>query len=126
MVAVLDASALLALLLKEPGKEAVEFVLSEAVISSVNWCEVVQRLIRKGAKTSNLRSDLGALGLSVIAFDVEQAEQTASLLLRGKPYGLSLGDRACIALGSFQSADILTADKIWAEAFPELQIRVIR
>jgi len=126
MATVLDASALLTFLLDEPGKDAVESVLEEAIMSSVNWCEVLQRLIRQDADTAGLLSELEAIGFSVAVFDAQQAERAAALLKQGKAYGLSLGDRACIALGVSKGSDILTADKIWAEAFPALPIQLIR
>lgn len=126
MTAVLDASALLAFLLDEPGQEHVDAMLTESIMSSVNWSEVIQQLVRRGADTSGCRQDLEALGLSIIQFDVEMAEKAALLWATGRPYGLSLGDRACLALGMIRQVPILTADRIWATAFPELEIHLIR
>ena len=126
MRAVLDASALLAFLLDEPGQHKVDEVLAEAVISAVNWSEVMQQLVKRGESIAGCRSDLEALGLSIMAFDAEAAEQTAQLWPKGRAYGLSLGDRACISLGMVLEAPILTADRIWARAFPDIPIQLIR
>lgn len=126
MTTVLDASALLAFLLDEPGQDQVDLVLSESVISGMNWSEVLQQLIKRGAEVAGCRTDLEALGLSIVAFDAEAAEQAAQLWPHCRTYGLSLGDRACLALGITLSVPILTADRIWTEAYPELPIRVIR
>ncbi|MBE9079544.1 type II toxin-antitoxin system VapC family toxin [Romeria aff. gracilis LEGE 07310] len=126
MTAVLDASALLAFLLDEPGQDQVDDALSGATISAVNWSEVLQLLVRRGEAVDGCRNDLEALGLSIVTFDAETAETAAQLWLEGRPYGLSLGDRACIALGKALEGPILTADQIWATAFPNLPIQLIR
>ncbi len=76
---VLDASALLALLQHEPGAEIVETLLEEAVISSVNWSEVVQKSLDHGVELGSLREDLEVLGLSIAPFSVEEAEIAAAL-----------------------------------------------
>lgn len=126
MTTVLDASALLAFLLDELGQDKVDAVLDKAVISGVNWSEVLQQLIRQGASVVNCRRDLEALGLSILAFDAEAAEQAAQLWPECRAYELSLGDRACIALGVALQAPILTADRVWAIAYPNLPIQLIR
>ena len=126
MRAVLDASALLAFLLDEPGQHKVDEVLAEAVISAVNWSEVMQQLVKRGESIAGCRSDLEALGLSIMALDAEAAEQTALLWPKGRTFGLSLGDRACIALGAALEVPILTADRVWATAFPDFSIQLIR
>lgn len=97
---VLDASALLALLHEEPGADIVEPLLEEAVISSVNWSEVVQKSLSRDVELDGLREDLEALGLVIAPFTVEDAE--ASALLHGETaeVGLSLADRACLALSA--------------------------
>lgn len=126
MTIVLDASALLAFLLDEPGQDQIDPVLSESVISGVNWSEVLQQLIKRGAEVAGCRTDLEALGLSIVAFDAEAAERAAHLWPECHPYGLSLGDRACLALGMALNVPILTADRVWAKAYPKLPIQVIR
>ena len=124
---VLDASALLALLQKEPGAETIETLLEEAVISSVNWSEVVQKSLDRGVELDNLREDLEALGLNIAPFDVEDAEIAAALRRGTAELGLSLADRACLALASRLSIPALTTDSAWAELQLEaVFVRLIR
>ena len=124
---VLDASALLALLQQEPGAETVETLLEEAVISSVNWSEVVQKSLDRGVELDNLREDLKALGLAIAPFDVEDAEIAAALRRGTAELGLSLADRACLALASRLSIPALTTDSAWAELQLEaVFVRLIR
>ena len=107
---VLDAYALLALLQQEPGAETVEPLLEKAVISSVNWSEVVQKSLERGVELGSLREDLEVLELSIAPFDVEEAEIAALLRRESAELRLSLADRACLALASELSVPALTTD----------------
>jgi PIN domain nuclease of toxin-antitoxin system len=78
----LDASALLAYLQDEPGSEAVETVLAESVMSSVNWAEVVQKSVAAGVVVDGMREDLAALGLMIAPFSPEDADMTGRLWLQ--------------------------------------------
>jgi ribonuclease VapC len=126
MTAVLDASALLAFLQDEPGGDQVEAVLPEAVISSVNWAEVVQKSIAAGVDIDGLREDLAALGLAILPFTAEEAEIAGRLWQQTKQYGLSLGDRACLSLGIRLKAPVLTADQIWTTLNLSITVHSIR
>lgn len=123
---VLDASALLAFLLDETGQEQVDAVLAEAVMSSVNWCEVVQQMVKRETNILSCRESLESLGFSIIPFDAAAAEQTAQLWPGSRAYGLSLGDRACISLGMALKVPILTSDRVWADAYPDSLVQLIR
>jgi ribonuclease VapC len=123
---VTDASALLALLQREPGAEAVEAVAEEAAISAVNWSEVCQRALARGVPIDGLRADVEALGVRVEAFDAADAEAAARLWERGQPHGLSLGDRACLSLARRLAAPALTADRAWAQLDLDVEVRTIR
>ena len=123
---ILDASALLALLQSETGADRVQAVLSKAFISSVNWSEVVQKLSVFDENAADIRPELEAIGLKIVPFTAQQAEIWASLWAMSKPYGLSLGDRACIALGIQKKKTVLTADKVWTQLTLPIQIEVIR
>lgn len=112
---VLDASALLAFVQREPGAELVEQVLDLSVISSVNWSEVAQKAASRGAAVETLRRQLEALGLAIVPFAAADAERTAELWPAGRPAGLSLGDRACLALAGLLGTPALTTDGAWAE-----------
>jgi ribonuclease VapC len=125
--AVLDASALLALLNQEEGGEEVgELVVAGAAISAVNLSEVASRLGLAGMPESLIREALDPLGLDAVPFDQELAYQAAELTTRTKSAGLSLGDRACLALARRLGLPAVTADRAWARLKLDVQIRVIR
>jgi ribonuclease VapC len=121
---ILDASALLAWLQGEPGAEMIEGVLSTAAISSLNWSEVYQKSLVYGVDVKGLRSDLKAVGLVILPFAAEDAERTAGLWKAGS--GLSLADRACLALGMRYSVPVWTADRAWVQAANGVDVKVIR
>jgi len=123
---VLDASALLAYLQTEPGHEAVEEVLDKALISSVNWSEVVQKALSRGVDVTGLRADMAALGVTVVPFDADDAEAAAGLWPETVSLGLSLGDRACLGLGMRRQAPVYTADRLWSRAALPVTVRAIR
>ncbi len=123
---VLDASALLALLNDESGADLVQARLPNAIISAVNLAEVVSRLSAVGMAEDDIRDTLALLGLAVVPFDEEQAYQTGTLYRAGRTYGLSLGDRACLALARATSATAVTADRAWQELDLGIKIKLIR
>lgn len=112
---ILDASALLALLQEEPGSEYVARVLPDAAICSVNTSEVVGKLVEKGVPADIVRQTLASLDIDERPFDHELACSAGALRLTTSAYGLSLGDRACLALARHLSAPALTSDGVWKE-----------
>lgn len=126
MTVVLDASALLAYLKGEPGSDVVDGVLTESVMSSVNWAEVIQKSIAAGVDVDGMLDDLQALGLRVEPFMPEDGEMAGRLWEQTRQYGLSLGDRACLSLGLRLGGAVLTADRAWASLNLSLGIQVIR
>ena len=126
MTVVLDASALLAYLQDEPGGEAIERVLAEAVMSSVNWAEVVQKSVAAGVVVEGMREDLEALGLEIVSFTLEDGEMAGRMWLQTRQVGLSLGDRACLSLGIRLDVPVLTSDRVWATIGLPLDVQVIR
>lgn len=126
MKLILDASALLAWLQDEPGAASVEDSLPEAAISSINWSEVWQKALAHGVEVAGLRADLEALGLRIVPFDALDAEEAARLWSAG--HGLSLADRACLALGLRYQLPVWTADRAWESAGAVLgvEVKVIR
>lgn len=110
---VLDASALLALLFNEPGGEMVERGLDSSAISAVSLSEVMQKSIARGVDVGTLRDDLAAVGVRTIDFDGDTAEEAANLWAETKRAGLSLGDRACLALARQLRLPAVTADQAW-------------
>jgi len=125
-VTVLDASALLAYLQQEPGASVVAEGLDGALLSSVNLAEVLQKAAQFDADTTGLADDLVELGLRIEPFSVRQAALAAELWEATRAWGLSLADRACLALASEHKARVLTADRVWAELSLPLKIEVIR
>ena len=123
--AVLDASALLAVLYREPGSVAVERYFAQAVVSSVNLSEVAAKLSDHGVDSQEVLEILSGLGLEVREFDTELALMAGALREVTRPLGLSLGDRACLALGIAEGAPILTTDRAWADVPIETTAEVV-
>jgi PIN domain nuclease of toxin-antitoxin system len=123
---VLDASALLATLFEEAGSDAVETVLPRARMSAVNFSEVVAKLSDHGFANEDILRDLAELDIVVCDVDRKQAE-TAGLLRRTTTIaGLSLGDRACLALAATLGAIAVTADRAWANLNIDIAVKVVR
>ncbi len=124
---VLDASALLALLHRERGLEVVQASVAVSVISSVNWAEVIQKVIaRSGREPTEVVDELEYLGLVVIPFTADDAEMAAGLWNLGRRIGLSLGDRACLSLARRFDLPALTGDRRWATLDLGAEVRLIR
>lgn len=118
---VLDASALLAYLHDEPGSDAVTGAISEsAAISAANWAETLSKVAETGVDPAQVARDLEEQGLlhgllEVVPLTADDALVIGGLRVQTKEFGLSLGDRACLALGMRLELPILTADREWAE-----------
>ena len=125
-LSVLDASALLAFLHGEPGGEVVEELLGTSAISSVNWSEVIQKALEKKTEVEGLREELESLGLEIVPFTAPLAEKTAHLREGTRSLGLSLGDRACLALAEDLGRPAVTTDKIWGDLTLPVEVRVVR
>jgi ribonuclease VapC len=125
MSVVLDSSALLAFIQAEPGGEAVAGVVGEALMSSVNLAEVITKLVERTGSLEIARTALGMASVDVVDFDRSQAEQAGLLVKATRSHGLSLGDRACLALAMRESAPVLTADRIWAKLKVNVEVRLI-
>ena len=123
---VLDASALLAFAHGEDGAGMVGPLLVRSVISSVNWAEVLQKVISLGLEVQGKREDMEALGLQIHPFTAEDAESTSQLWSTGRRVGLSMGDRACLSLAQKLGLPALTADRIWATLELDVEVRLIR
>jgi PIN domain nuclease of toxin-antitoxin system len=130
--AVLDASALLAYLRDEPGAEAVaDAIAAGAAISTVNLAEVLSRAADRGGDPARLMHQMTDRGLldgavSVEPFTTPDAIEVASLRVQTRDRGLSLGDRACVALAQRLTLPALTADTAWSELDLGVELRQIR
>jgi ribonuclease VapC len=129
--AVLDASALLAFLREEPGAARVEtFVCQGALVSAVNWAEVLGRLVVWGGDAHEASAMALPGGpttrLQLVPFDDEQARESARLVRYTRPLGLSLADRAALALALTRRLPVLTTDRVWRSLRLPVRIDVIR
>jgi len=124
---VLDALALLVLLKGETGGDKVIAALKEgAAISAINFSEVIAKLNESGMPKEAIHEALDSLELDVIEFDTQNAYGAGLLRSATKRLGLSLGDRACLALAQQLNLPAITADRIWEGVVPDVVVQVIR
>lgn len=124
---VLDSSAILAVIHQEPGWEKLSKTLLEtAAVSTVNLAEVQSKLVSSGWHPEDAWEDANAVVRWVFAFTAEHANTTGTLILQTRPSGLSLGDRACLALALELNAPVYTADRSWKNLKLAVPIHVIR
>jgi len=124
---VLDASALLAVLNREPGADRLTpEMLSTATSSTVNLAEVQGKLVRRGLAPGDAWHATLSPIREATAFTAEHAEAAGNLITKTHPLRLSLGDRACLALGIFLRAPVYTADKSWKKPKLGVPIHLIR
>ncbi|WP_170985211.1 PIN domain-containing protein [Roseomonas sp. AR75] len=119
---ILDASAILAAVLKEPGGETVMAALPASAVSAVNWLEVLARII-VGPEAGKL--ELSRVSVAVLPFEAAMAHGASGLLARHRGV-LSLGDCACIATAAALGRPVLTADRVWATLGLPVEVRLIR
>lgn len=123
---ILDASAVIALLRREKGADLVASAVPGAVISAVNLSEVASWLSDAGAGEQEIRDTLDGFDLKLRAFDHESAFMAANLRRMTREKGLSLGDRACLALAKDMALPVFTADRLWAELDIGVDVQLIR
>jgi ribonuclease VapC len=123
---VLDSSAVIALLGNEKGADDIDAVLPNAVISTVNLAEVISKLQERGGSDQAIDDSLADLNLTVISFDSEQANKAGKMRNITRARGLSLGDRACLALAASRGATAVTTDKAWKDFEQVAQVLVVR
>jgi ribonuclease VapC len=123
---VVDASAVIAFLVGEPFTRFDGERLGNSLISAVNLSEVLTRLPEIGVPERETAAAVERLNLRVVAFDESQARATALLRPVTRQAGLSLGDRACLALGHARGCPVVTADRVWATVDIGVEIILIR
>jgi len=124
---VLDASAILAIIFQERGKEKLtDEIMDSAVASTVNLAEVQSKLIQKGYDSDEAWEDVFSLVPAAKPFSSEQAKIAGNLFATTHPYGLSLGDRSCLALAIALKAPVYTTEQIWRNLQVGVPIHVIR
>lgn len=123
-VRVLDASVLLGVLFQEVALEVVP--LEGSAVSAVNWSEVLQVAVRRGADVAGLGDAIGAEGVVIVPFSAEHAASAAALSPHTRVAGLSLADRACLALAESLSVPALTADRAWRDVAVGVEVVLVR
>lgn len=123
---VADSSAALAVLLAEPGASVVERFLGDGLISTVNFSEVVSRLIDRGSSPQVAETLAAGVAFRREPYDEALALRAGTLRAVTRRHGLSLGDRACLALAERERLPVLTADRAWADLDIGVEIRLIR
>lgn len=123
---VLDSSAVLAGLQGEPGGDHVLQHSLGASVSAVNVCEVITSLVDRGGSPEAARRSVTRLKMNIVPFDEPQAQRAGELRPLTRHLGLSLGDRACLALAEQLGAKVLTADRPWDQLKLGIDIELIR
>ena len=123
---VLDASVLLATLLNEPGGEVFPNITDDFAISAVNLGEVVHKLVERGYSGEAILAALEPFRGNCPALTAAHAIQAGLWRNVTKRFGLSMGDRCCLALGLELGAEVYTADRAWAGLDLGVKVRVIR
>jgi ribonuclease VapC len=124
---VLDASAIRAVISGEPGIEKLTpDLLARAVGSAVNLAEVQTKLVGRGWTSVQAWEDATSPVREVIPFDEQQARIAGDLVTQTRHVGLSLGDRACLALGIALKLPVYTAEKAWKQLKLSVKVHVIR
>lgn len=128
MTVVVDASAVMALMLDESGAGIVADVIRTSLMSSVNLSECCARAVERGASPDAVLSIVHGYEVVIVPFTLDEALETARLRQPTRPVGASLGDRACMALGRMRKIPIFTSDRRLADIDPGLgiDIRLIR
>ena len=123
---VFDASAILAAMGNEPGANLVFERISRAAVSTVNLAEVQSKLVERGFPPDEAWESALSFAREVFVFDAQQASMAGGLIPFTRPFGLSLGDRACLALAITLKAPVYTTDRIWANLNLDVDIRLLR
>lgn len=124
--AVLDASAVIAHLRDEAGADDVAELLSQSLLSAVNLSEVVKSLADLGMADTAISQVIGLLPCRIVAFDGDLAMRAGWLRRETRTLGLSLGDRACLALAEREGLPAVTADRVWSRLDLSVEVRLIR
>ena len=124
--AVVDTSALVALLIGEPGSDFMKAAGPGYLLSVVNLAETIDVLMRKGLPFEAALRAMEIVDIEIADFDRALAEDTGALAAITKRLGLSFGDRACLALARREKLPVFTADRAWRDLDIGVEIRLIR
>lgn len=126
MSVVLDSSAVLALLWNEAGSNLVMARLGGAIVSAVNVAEIYAKCAERSQDVEAARRVLQNMPLEIRGFDEPQALLSGKLRVLTRPFGLSLGDRACLAMAILEKRPVMTADRTWQKLDLGVEIIAIR
>lgn len=124
MAVVLDASAVLALLFDEPGAAKVRERIHGGLLGTTNLAEITAKLTDKGVPADEAARAVTLLGVEVVPFTEAHAHASSLMRPTTRAAGLSLGDRACLALAITRSLPALTAERRWPEIAKAVGVRV--
>jgi ribonuclease VapC len=125
-IVVLDASAILAVIQREPGGEEVLKPKLTLLVSTVNVAEVRSKLVDRGFEREAIDKALSLIDMETVSFDAEQAILSSDIRLASKTGGLSLGDRCCVACAIQRGGILYTTDKAWAEVDLPVEVKLLR
>lgn len=125
-VYILDSSAVLAAFFAEPGADLVAERMNGALLSAVNHAEVVTKLVDRGIPREQIIEIMAQLDIDIVPFDREQATIAGLLRAATRTAGLSLGDRACLALAMSRKGVALTTDRVWTELEVDAVVELVR
>ncbi len=124
--AILDTSALIAAIQDEPGQAIVNALLvGRPLVCTVNLAELSSVLTRGGMAQQQTRTSIAAITVTWVAAGIDLAIRAGELVTLTKPFGLSLGDRFCLALAMRENLPVYTADRIWTRIAAPLGLTVI-
>ena len=123
---VLDASAIMAALQSETGGDVVFATRAARFVSTVNIVEVRTKLSDAGNTSVEIDEAIKILNMIEVNFTSEQARFAGDLRMATRSAGLSVGDRACIALAAEKGAVAMTADKAWKKVELPVRVELIR
>lgn len=126
MTSVIDSSVILAFLNREPGWERAESEIDGGVVSSLVYAEVVTRLTLAGTSMQQIDDLWSELQILVEPFDSARARRAGLLVQATARRGLSLADRACLALALELGVAAVTADRAWTQVDLGVEVRLIR
>jgi ribonuclease VapC len=123
---VLDASAIMAAINREPGWEAVaDYLAQDAVICAVNLAEVAKILVETGSTDASVEQAMARWSIFEVPFDSKLAVNSGLMYRMTRSAGLSLGDRACLALAALIGCPAVTTDRVWKDIESEIGVEVI-
>lgn len=123
---VLDASAVMCLIRNESGADTVKSALPDSCMSAVNLAEIIAKMSELGMAESLITQVLDPLQLKIVPFDSDLARASGLLRPATRALGLSLGDRACLALAAKLGATALTTDQAWSALSGVASVTLLR